>query len=79
MAFSVRSSSVVSPRYLWATLKVTRENRARMTVDIETKRTDKHRSLTRKWNKTYWMIWAVLFGYFVVNLLNASKDTQTFN
>src|SRR4051794_23845039 len=32
IAFSVRRTSVVNPRYLWAALKVTREKRVRMTV-----------------------------------------------
>lgn len=31
IAFSVRKTSLVNPRYLWAALNVTREKRVRMT------------------------------------------------
>ena len=35
MAFSVLKTSLVNPRYLWAALKVTRENLVRMTANHE--------------------------------------------
>ena len=64
IAFSVRRTSLVKPRYLWAALNVTLEKRVRMTGICHAWFSVS--SVTSRKNIAPWTICAVALGNFLV-------------